>query len=162
MRHQPGQPAEIVGHQRDVGGLQRDVAARRAHGDAEIGPGQRGRVIDPVANHRHPAASGGQPGDPVALVLGQQFGLNLIDAELGADPLGRCPVVAGQHHDPADPGGMRRPERGAGLGTDRVTACREKAARYGTGPVRQPRPDRLARRASTRGSARSFASGRAR
>ena len=36
-----GQPGEVVAHQRDVGGLERDVAAGGAHGDADVRRRQR-------------------------------------------------------------------------------------------------------------------------
>ena len=49
------QRAQVVGHERDVGGLERGVAARRAHRDADVGGGERGRVVDAVAHHRHGA-----------------------------------------------------------------------------------------------------------
>jgi hypothetical protein len=47
-----GRAAQAVGHQGDVGVLQRDVGAGGAHGDANARRGQRGRVVDAVADHR--------------------------------------------------------------------------------------------------------------
>ena len=49
---EPRQLAEVVGHQRDVGGLDRGVGAGGAHGDAEARPRHRGGVVDAVADHR--------------------------------------------------------------------------------------------------------------
>ena len=46
---------QVVAHQGDVGGLERGVAAGRAHRDADVGGGQRRRVVDAVADHRHGA-----------------------------------------------------------------------------------------------------------
>ncbi len=41
------------------------------------------------------------------LVLRQQVGEDLVHARLGGDALGHAPVVAGQHDDPADTGGLQ-------------------------------------------------------
>ena len=43
--------------QRDAGAFHRDVGAG-AHGDADVGCGQRRRVVDAVAGHRDDAALG--------------------------------------------------------------------------------------------------------
>ena len=50
--NQPGQPREVVGHQRDVGRLDGGVGAGPAHRDAEARARQRRCVVDPVADHR--------------------------------------------------------------------------------------------------------------
>ena len=47
-----GDLRQFVGHQRDVGGFERGVAADRAHRDADVGGGKRRRVVDAVADHR--------------------------------------------------------------------------------------------------------------
>jgi hypothetical protein len=44
---------QVVGHQRHVGSLQRDIGAGRAHGNAHSGVGHRRRIVDAVADHRH-------------------------------------------------------------------------------------------------------------
>ena len=49
--------SQLVGHQRDVGGVERRGAAGDAHGNADIGAGERRRVVDAVADHRHAAES---------------------------------------------------------------------------------------------------------
>jgi hypothetical protein len=45
-----GQPLHVLGQQRHIGGLKRDLRPGRAHGDADIGAGQRGRVVHAVAD----------------------------------------------------------------------------------------------------------------
>ena len=46
---------QVAADQGQVGGLDGDVGAG-AHRDAQVGLGQRGGVVDPVADHRdHPA-----------------------------------------------------------------------------------------------------------
>ena len=50
--HRERQMREIVGHQRDVGGLQRDVRSGGAHGDADRRIRHGRRVVDAVADHR--------------------------------------------------------------------------------------------------------------
>ena len=56
---------EVVVGEDHRGALARDVGARAAHGDADVGPPQRRRVVDAVAGHRHHVALGAQGvGDP--------------------------------------------------------------------------------------------------
>ena len=49
--------ARVAADERDVGRLDRDVGAG-ADGDAQVGLGERRRVVDAVADHRDPAALG--------------------------------------------------------------------------------------------------------
>ena len=49
--------AEVVPQQDQVRGADRHVGAR-AEGQPQVGRGQRGPVVDPVADHGHPAAAG--------------------------------------------------------------------------------------------------------
>ena len=49
--------AQVAADQGDVGGGHRHVGAG-ADGDAEVGLGQRRRVVDAVADHRHDLALG--------------------------------------------------------------------------------------------------------
>jgi hypothetical protein len=48
-----GTRLEVVGHQRDAGRVGRDVRARQAHRDADVGGGERRAVVDAVADHQH-------------------------------------------------------------------------------------------------------------
>ena len=52
-----GDLQQLVGHQRDVGGLERGVAAGDAHRDADVGGRERRRVVDAVADHRERAVA---------------------------------------------------------------------------------------------------------
>jgi hypothetical protein len=53
--------------------LDRDIGSR-AHGDADIGGGERWRVVDPVGGHRDDPSLLAQPLDDFALVLREDFG----------------------------------------------------------------------------------------
>ena len=75
-----GDLLQLVGHQRDVGALERRRRSDRAHGDADVGRGQRRRVVHPVANHRHGAVPAAQVGDGGELVRGQQPGADVVEA----------------------------------------------------------------------------------
>ncbi len=69
-----------------------DVGAG-AHGEAEVGLGQRGGVVHAVADHGHDAALGLEAPDHPGLVRGQHLGDHLVDADLGRDGAGgrgRC------------------------------------------------------------------------
>ena len=75
--------------QRDAGALDRDVGAG-AHGDADVGGGERGRVVDAVARHGDDAALAAAARSTTALLsLGQHLGLDLVDAEPARDRLRR-------------------------------------------------------------------------
>ena len=83
-----------------VAGLARGLGAG-LHRDADIGLGQRGRVVGAVAAHRDQAAFGLDLADIVELVLRRGLGDVIVDAGLGGDGGGGDAVVAGDH-DGAD------------------------------------------------------------
>ena len=91
-------PHEVAAEQRDAGALDRHVGAG-AHRDADIGGGERGRVVDAVARHGDDAAVAPQLLDRGALLVRQHLGFDLADAELARDRLRGGAVVAGQHDD---------------------------------------------------------------
>ncbi len=90
--------AEVVAHDRDVTGLDRDVRAG-AHGDAEVGLGERGRIVHAVTHHRHDVAVALQITNHVELALGHHLGHHLrgFEAELAPDGEGGRRVVAREH-----------------------------------------------------------------
>ena len=145
-----GSRDEIVGHERDVGGLDRGVAARRAHGDAEARPRQGGRVVDAVADHGDGPYFVTSASTAATLSSGKQLGVDLVDADLARDRLGGRPVVAGEHDQVLDaarlqvsdhrgplPGAPRRPPRS---GRRRAARCR--SPRPSGRPARARRPGR--------------------
>ena len=75
-------------------------AAWRAglHRDADIGLGQRRRVVGAVAAHGDQAALGLLLADQLELVLGRGLGEEIVDAGFGGDGGGGQRVVAGDHH----------------------------------------------------------------
>ena len=79
---------------------------------AEVGLGERGGVVDAVADHRDDAAFGLQAPDDVGLLGRQDLGDDLVDADLGRDRAGGRLVVAGQQHRPQP----ERLQRRDGLG----------------------------------------------
>ena len=76
---------QVALDQRDAGALHRDVGAG-AHRDADVGLGQRRRVVDAVARHRDDAAFALQPPDDRRFSVGQHLGFDLRDAELARRP----------------------------------------------------------------------------
>ena len=74
--------------QRDAGALQRDVGAG-AHRDPDVGLGQRRRVVDAVAGHRHLAPLRLQARDGGRLAVRQHLGDDLVDADRLPDRLVR-------------------------------------------------------------------------
>ena len=102
-------PVRSPFEQGDAGAFDGDVGAG-AHGDADVGGGKRRRIVDAVAGHRHHPAFLAQPRHDLALAVGQDFRLDLVDAELAGDGLGGRAVVAGQHDD-ADAFGVKRGDR---------------------------------------------------
>ena len=76
-----------------LGGLRAGV-----HGHADIGLGERGRVVGAVADHRDHAAAGLLPADERELVLRFGLGQKIVHARLRGDGGGGELVVAGDHH----------------------------------------------------------------
>ena len=89
--------ARVAADQGHVGGLDRRVGAG-AHGQAQIGLGERGGVVDPVADHGHRAALVLQAPDRVQLAARVHPGDHVVDADLAGDRAGGALVVAGQQH----------------------------------------------------------------
>ena len=89
---------KIAAQERDAGAFDRDVGAG-SHRDADVGRGKRRRVVHPVAGHGDDPPLLAQAFDRFALVLRQDFRLDLRDAELARDRFGGRAIVAGQHHD---------------------------------------------------------------
>ena len=88
----------IGGDEHDVRAVSGDVGPA-AHGDADVGPGERRRVVDAVADHRHLAPRSPQRIDEGRFLLGKKLCSAVVDAEPGADgPRGALPV-AGHHGD---------------------------------------------------------------
>ena len=104
--------ARVAAHQRDAGGLHRDVGAGR-HRDADVGGGQRRRVVDAVADHRHDLARGAQRAArprPCRPAAPRRAPRRCRAARATASRA--AAVVAGQQH------GLARPARAAA-----ATAC---------------------------------------
>ncbi len=80
--------------------LDGDIRAR-AHGDADIGRGERRRVVDAVPGHGDHFALRPEPRHHGGFPVRQHIGLDLVDAEAACHGLRGGAVVAGQH-DNAD------------------------------------------------------------
>src|SRR3546814_10724907 len=91
--------AEITPYEGDVAGFDGDVGAG-AHGEAEVGLGEGGGVVDAVTDHGHRAALSLEALGAVDLVLRQHLAADVVDADLGGDGAGRPLVVSGQQHGP--------------------------------------------------------------
>src|SRR5207249_4687010 len=92
-----GGDGQVTAYEGEVAGLDRGVRTG-THGDAEIGGGECGRVVDAVSDHRDDSAAFLQPSHDADLVRGQHLGDDVVDADLSGDRLGDSPVVAGQQH----------------------------------------------------------------
>ena len=83
---------EVVVGEHHVAGFLGDLGAGDAHGHADVGPPQRGRVVHAVAGHGHDVAPALQRLDDPHLVLGRHPGAH-ADA---VDLLGQLLVVHGR------------------------------------------------------------------
>ncbi len=97
--HRVRQLREVVGHQGDVGRLERDVAAGGAHGDADVGGGERRGVVDAVADHRDRAVPLAQLRERVSLVAGQELGVGFVESRASQHRLRARPGIAREQHD---------------------------------------------------------------
>ena len=95
-----GNLQQLVGHQRDVCGLERGVAAGDAHRDADVGRGQRGRVVDAVADHRQRAEPArAAPATAATLSSGSRSAGTSSMPSCAASALRGGFVIAGQQRD---------------------------------------------------------------
>ena len=97
--HRGGYIGQVAAHQHNVGGVQCDVRTG-TDGNAGLGAGQGGGVVDAVTDHGN-AALLLQCADLGFLARGQDARNDMvgIEADSRADVAGRGGVVAGQHHD---------------------------------------------------------------
>ena len=93
---------EIAGHERDVGGLNGDIAAERAHRDAEIAGGERGRIIHPVAYDHDFAAAVFHFLHRLLFLFRQTIGLEVGQADVCAMAAATRPAIAGKHGELLD------------------------------------------------------------
>ncbi len=89
-----GEGLDVTADERHVGGADRHIGAG-AHGDAEVGPGQGGRVVDAVADDRDPVPLLPQLPYERRLALGRAARVHLLDTQLPGDGAGRFHAVAG-------------------------------------------------------------------
>ena len=95
----PTHGPRVRGGEDEPGGLDRDIGAG-ADRDAHIGAGERGGVVDAVADHGDGEAAAVQLVDLGGLVLGEDLGEHFVDTEVGADRFGDLGGVTGDHDDP--------------------------------------------------------------
>ena len=89
---------QVALEKRDARALDGHVGAG-THRETDVGGGECGRVVDAVTGQRDDAAFVAEPLDDVALVVGQDLGLDPVDAEPTGHGLGGDLVVAGEHDD---------------------------------------------------------------
>ena len=92
-----GHVAQTALHQHHIRRVERDVRAR-ADGDADVRAGERGSVVDAVADHGDLAALA-QAADLRILAVGQHAGDHAVHARGGADGARRALVVTCKHDD---------------------------------------------------------------
>ena len=78
-------PLQIAFDQSDGCAFHRDIGAG-AHGDADLGLGERRRIIDAVTRHGDEAPLILELLDGGGLLIRQHLGHNIIDAELARRP----------------------------------------------------------------------------
>jgi len=81
----------VAAEKDDVPGFHGNVDAV-AHSHADIGTGQRGGVVDAVADHPDPQTGGLQFADHLFLTVRQHIGDHLIDARALGNGLSRAAV----------------------------------------------------------------------
>ena len=89
--------ARVAAHQHDVGRLDGHIRPG-ADGDAEVGFDQRGGIVDAVADHGDRQSACFISPDLRRLLLRQDLGEELVEAELAGHRLRPPPGIAGQHH----------------------------------------------------------------
>ena len=99
MTVQPGDTLNAVLHQDDVGRFESDIRAHRAHGDADVRMGQSRCVVDAITNEHHCAVGLAESLGGFDLVFGVEFGVEVVELQLGSQLFGDSPVVSRKHLD---------------------------------------------------------------
>ena len=132
---------QVAADQRQVGRGHRRVGAGPER-DAEVGPGQRRGVVDPVADHRDDPALLLQARHLVDLALREHAGHDRADADLVGDRPGHDLVVAGQQHrleaEPLEPSHGLGGGRLHDVGDDQYAAGPPVPARQHRRPAGRP------------------------
>jgi hypothetical protein len=103
-----------------VRGLDGDVRAG-ADGHADVGLGQRGRVVDAVTDHRHDPAAAWMAGDDPGLVGRQHLGLDALRRDARRPrPTAAPPGPVAGHQPDLDAGRLQLADGGGRVGLDRV------------------------------------------
>ena len=89
---------DLIDQQHHVCGFGRRRSAARAHRQADIGRGERGRVVDAVADHHHRAACALGEHD-LDLFLRLEIGADKSERQSACDELGNVGAVAGGEND---------------------------------------------------------------
>ena len=138
-----GRRVEAVGHERDVGALEGDVGAGGAHRDPDARGGERGRVVDAVADHRDRA------GLAFELVTCSSFSAGSRPAWTSSMPAARGDGagdglgVAGEHHDAVDAGRAQASARPAASARGLVGEAEQREQRGRPRRARSPSRPRL-------------------
>ena len=96
-RDRVGGGAEVAGDEGEVARLDRDVGAG-ADRDAEVGLGERRRVVHAVADDRDLVTRGLELAHDVDLLAGQHLGDDPVDADGRGDRVRGVLTVARDHH----------------------------------------------------------------
>ena len=96
LTNEPGEPAEIVGEEDDIGGFERGPAGDASERDTDLGGGQGRGVIDAVADHAGGAMAGVELGDCRDLIGCSARATSPTPSSTGHGGGGAC-VVAGEH-----------------------------------------------------------------
>ena len=140
---------QFVGHQRDVGGLERGVAAGHPHRDADVRGGQRRRVVDAVADHRDRTVAFARRSSMARTLSSGSSSARTSSTPTAAATLRAVGlVVAGQHHDVPHAVGAQLGDRLAHVrahlvGHARAAPTASPSSASITGVC--PRPDRASR-----------------
>ena len=110
-----GQSPEVVADQHHIGYLQGDVGAGRAHGDPDVGGGQRRGVVHAVADHGEEVAGVHQSLQFDHLLVGQEAGPNIVRADPFGHGLCDALVVSRQDQDLGDSRLLQGRQRGGGI-----------------------------------------------
>ena len=94
----PSTAARVRRGEDDTGRFDGDVGAC-ADREADVGAGECGCVVDAVTDHCNGATLALEVFDSGVLVVREDFGVDVVDAELGSDAVGDRLRVAGDHHD---------------------------------------------------------------
>lgn len=87
---------ETIVHEHDVGLFEGGIGSAGSHGDADVGGGEGGGIVDAITDHGDAAAGAGEFGDSLDLLFGVKFGADFVEGDEALEVIAGGMAIAGE------------------------------------------------------------------